>query len=89
MGYLNGSTWTFLLLKTYIQMGKRPQSTLKLLVEFFDMWDSWPWPEPVLLTDFITDIDDKKIEYDSLVRVSDLMLHIYDGKKSLTFFGFE
>lgn len=69
MGYLNGSTWTFLLLKTYIQMGKRPQPSRKLLAEFFDMWDNWPWPEPVLLTDYIPDINDRKIEYESLVTL--------------------
>ncbi|KAL1927800.1 hypothetical protein VTP01DRAFT_3621 [Rhizomucor pusillus] len=57
-------------------MGKRPQPSLKLLAEFFDMWDNWPWPEPVLLTDYIPDINDRKIEYESLEEFEDAVMPI-------------
>ncbi|KAK4515446.1 uncharacterized protein ATC70_010392 [Mucor velutinosus] len=51
IGYLNGSTWTLLLLKTYMDMRDTPNLSITLLIcTFFNKWRDWAWPAPVLLT---------------------------------------
>ncbi|KAI8137470.1 Poly(A) polymerase central domain-containing protein [Fennellomyces sp. T-0311] len=55
IGYLNGSTWTFLLLKTYMSMSNQQVGVYSLLQTFFDMWADWSWPEPMLLAGHIPD----------------------------------
>ncbi|OBZ84171.1 Poly(A) polymerase gamma [Choanephora cucurbitarum] len=69
-GYLNGSSWTILLLKTYLV--KRNQvaelTVTYLLDQFFQLWMDWPWPVPVCVTDSIPGKDGTTVEYDSLVE---------------------
>ncbi|KAF1798466.1 Poly(A) polymerase central domain-containing protein [Mucor lusitanicus] len=51
IGYLNGSSWTLLLLKTYMDMRDTSNLSITLLVcTFFSKWRDWAWPAPVLLT---------------------------------------
>ncbi|KAI9005799.1 Poly(A) polymerase central domain-containing protein [Phycomyces nitens] len=66
MGYLNGGTWTLLLLKTYLQGIPEPLSIHGLLRAFFRMWQKWPWPVPVMLTESIPHQRGQTISYKSL-----------------------
>lgn len=67
VGYLNGSTWTFLMLKTYQLVKHNDQLTITYLLKaFFDTWMDWPWPTPVLLTEHIPGKNGTRIEYSSL-----------------------
>ncbi|OAD65217.1 hypothetical protein PHYBLDRAFT_153696 [Phycomyces blakesleeanus NRRL 1555(-)] len=66
MGYLNGGTWTLLLLKTYTQASPESLTTHGLLQAFFCMWAEWPWPVPVMVTDGIPDKRGQTIPYKSL-----------------------
>ncbi|KAG2220825.1 hypothetical protein INT45_004486 [Circinella minor] len=66
MGYLNGSTWTFLLLKTYMSVNSGHISVFGLLQEFFDMWSNWPWPQPVLLTEHIPGLHGTAVNYEDI-----------------------
>ena len=71
MGYLNGSTWTFLLLKTYMSVNHGHVNAYSLLQRFFDMWSSWPWPQPVLLTEHIPGL------YGTTLDFEDIVIYIY------------
>ncbi|KAI9314234.1 Poly(A) polymerase central domain-containing protein [Dichotomocladium elegans] len=74
MGYLGGHAWALLLLKTYMANTKSASTTqlsansnpISLLRTFFQMWSAWPWPTPVILTDFIPNHDGTPLEYRSL-----------------------
>ncbi|KAI7863243.1 Poly(A) polymerase central domain-containing protein [Spinellus fusiger] len=57
MGYLNGGSWTLLLLKTYMTVAPNPMTVQSLLRSFFSQWGEWPWPTPVLLTDSMVDME--------------------------------
>ncbi|KAI9491748.1 Poly(A) polymerase central domain-containing protein [Zychaea mexicana] len=67
MGYLNGSTWTFLLMKTYQNVANSDHvDAYNLLHKFFDMWTDWPWPEPVLLTGRIPGLHGEFMDFQDL-----------------------
>ncbi|KAI8074130.1 Poly(A) polymerase central domain-containing protein [Gongronella butleri] len=64
MGYLNGSAWTLLLLRSYQLMrfgdtaqqspvpdqSEPPIDCTLLLIDFFQRWANWQWPEPVMFS---------------------------------------
>ncbi|KAI9244128.1 Poly(A) polymerase central domain-containing protein [Phascolomyces articulosus] len=69
MGYLNGSTWTFLLMKTYMSIPLRSgiqMNTYSLLSMFFEMWASWPWPEPVKLSSHIPGLQGAILDFEDI-----------------------
>ncbi|KAI8138506.1 hypothetical protein BJV82DRAFT_523354 [Fennellomyces sp. T-0311] len=68
IGYLNSNALTLLLLKTYMneRAAKHPIGVSSLLAAFFAQWSLWPWPTPVMLTDFIADHDGTPVDYKSL-----------------------
>ncbi|ORY94200.1 Poly(A) polymerase central domain-domain-containing protein [Syncephalastrum racemosum] len=81
MGYLNGSTWTFLLVYTYIDFDRTRTnsnrlSTFNLLCLFFSMWARWKWPRPVVLTDVIPDRHGQRVDYHTLSEFQDAQMPI-------------
>ncbi|KAG2208280.1 hypothetical protein INT47_006136 [Mucor saturninus] len=67
-GYLNGSSWTLLLLKTYMieSVKFKDLSITHLLYSFFETWATWPWQTPVLFTDFIPGENGTRVSYNEL-----------------------
>ncbi|KAG1474661.1 hypothetical protein G6F56_000224 [Rhizopus delemar] len=66
MGYLNDTSCTLLLVKTYKSIHNRERLNINSLInQFFYMWSQWPWITPVLLTEHIPDINNKKIDYNA------------------------
>ncbi|KAI8642434.1 Poly(A) polymerase central domain-containing protein [Parasitella parasitica] len=77
IGYLNGSSWTLLLLKTYMDVCNTPQLTIyHLICSFFNKWKDWPWPTPVLLTRDISGENARRLEYKSLPEFTDAVMPI-------------
>ncbi|KAI8098386.1 Poly(A) polymerase central domain-containing protein [Gilbertella persicaria] len=77
-GYLNGSSWTMLLLKTY-QKEKNNSDELTithLLEQFFLTWLEWPWPAPVILTNHIPGKDGTRLEYRTLKEFEESVMPI-------------
>ncbi|CAO3665331.1 unnamed protein product [Rhizopus microsporus] len=69
IGYLNGSAWTLLLVKTYMSIKHQEGLTVTyILQEFFKMWSRWPWQTPVMLTNYIPDRNGGRIEYKNLTQ---------------------
>ncbi|KAI9245572.1 Poly(A) polymerase central domain-containing protein [Sporodiniella umbellata] len=67
LGYLNGSSWTLLLIKTYLSIDNKQDLTItKMLYIFFNMWCQWPWQTPVMLESYVPGINGTKVEYSSL-----------------------
>ncbi|CEP09692.1 hypothetical protein [Parasitella parasitica] len=77
IGYLNGSSWTLLLLKTYMDVRNTPQLTIyHLICSFFNKWKDWPWPTPVLLTRDIPGENNQRLEYRNLPDFTDAVMPI-------------
>lgn len=77
IGYLNGSSWTLLLLKTYMDVRNAPNLTItQLLFSFFNKWKDWPWPTPVLLTNDIPGENNQRVEYRNLQEFTDAVMPI-------------
>ncbi|KAG0749253.1 hypothetical protein G6F57_002609 [Rhizopus arrhizus] len=77
IGYLNGSSWTLLLVKAYMSIkNKELLSVTMVLTRFFSMWSQWPWQTPVMLTDYIPGINGTKIEYNSLAEFDNAVMPI-------------
>ncbi|EPB91287.1 hypothetical protein HMPREF1544_01803 [Mucor circinelloides 1006PhL] len=78
IGYLNGSSWTLLLLKTYMDMRDTPNLSITLLIcTFFNKWKDWAWPAPVLLTSEIPGGEHgRKIELRNLPEFQDAVMPI-------------
>ncbi|KAL7318494.1 hypothetical protein PS15m_001732 [Mucor circinelloides] len=78
IGYLNGSSWTLLLLKTYMDMRDTPNLSITLLTcTFFNKWKDWAWPAPVLLTSEIPGGEHgRKIELRNLPEFQDAVMPI-------------
>ncbi|KAL9558737.1 hypothetical protein MBANPS3_000784 [Mucor bainieri] len=78
IGYLNGSSWTLLLLKTYMDMRDTPGLSITLLVcTFFNKWRDWAWPAPVLLTSEIPRGENgRRIELRELPEFQDAVMPI-------------
>lgn len=67
VGYLNGSSWTLLLLKTYMAESTKPDLTIThILRTFFGTWSNWPWPTPVTLTHSIPGKNGETIPFSAL-----------------------
>ncbi|KAI8987576.1 Poly(A) polymerase central domain-containing protein [Mycotypha africana] len=76
LGYLNGSTWTLLLLKIYMTHRQAPNLDIsQLLIRFYDTWADWPWPTPVLFTDKIPGRN-QKLEYKMLKEFEEAVMPI-------------
>jgi poly(A) polymerase len=77
-GYLNGGSWTLLLLKTYMTESAKAQdlTITHILREFFETWSNWPWPTPVLLTDFIPGKDGEHLSFHSLSELATSVMPI-------------
>lgn len=69
MGYLNGSTWTFLLLRTYMDTYDDKLTVYRLLRSFFTQWSQWPWPEPAMLTKNIPGFNGESLSYKEIVSL--------------------
>ncbi|KAI8365109.1 Poly(A) polymerase central domain-containing protein [Blakeslea trispora] len=69
-GYLNGTSWTLLLLKTYLSKRSKVDelTVFYLLDQFFQLWLEWPWPVPVCVTDYIPGKNGVRLEYESLAE---------------------
>jgi poly(A) polymerase len=77
VGYLNGSSWTFLLLKTYLIVKNIEQlSVTYLLTTFFDTWMDWSWSAPVLLTEHIPGLNGIRVDYQKLEEFQDAIMPI-------------
>lgn len=77
IGYLNGSTWTFLLLKTYLLSDlDAPMTAETLLSSFFKTWSNWDWRHPVMLTKTIPTLGDKSPDYDTMTDFQDAYMPI-------------
>ncbi|KAF7731505.1 hypothetical protein EC973_009269 [Apophysomyces ossiformis] len=76
MGYLNGSTWTLLLLKTYMDTKTRPLTIHMLLRAFFEQWSGWHWQTPVIIGDFIPDFGGGVVAYSSLKEFENAVMPI-------------
>jgi poly(A) polymerase len=77
IGYLNGSSWTLLLLKTYLIVKDTEKLTIThLLKTFFDTWMDWPWPTPVLLTEHIPGMNGSRVDYKSLEAFQDAIMPV-------------
>ncbi|KAI9268182.1 Poly(A) polymerase central domain-containing protein [Phascolomyces articulosus] len=78
IGYLNSGALIILLLKTYMfeRDAHHPIDSFHLIAAFFAQWSTWPWPTPVLLTDYIPDYDGSPIEYQSLVEFENAYMPI-------------
>ncbi|KAG0188168.1 hypothetical protein DFQ28_005314 [Apophysomyces sp. BC1034] len=76
MGYLNGSTWTLLLVKTYMDAMNEPVTIHTLLQLFFEKWSSWHWPTPVIIGDYIPDLGGGSIPYHTLQEFEDAVMPI-------------
>ncbi|GAA5805832.1 hypothetical protein HPULCUR_011358 [Helicostylum pulchrum] len=78
MGYLNGSSWTLLLLKTYmIENGKHENLSIsRLLYSFFKTWVNWPWQTPVIFTDSIPGGNGSRISYSGLTAFNNAVMSI-------------
>ncbi|KAI7856359.1 Poly(A) polymerase central domain-containing protein [Circinella umbellata] len=70
IGYLNNGALTLLLLKTYMfeRTANHSIDVYNLISAFFKQWSTWPWPAPVMVTDYIPDYDGAPIDYKSLVE---------------------
>lgn len=77
-GYLNGSTWTFLLFKTYLveSSASNSMSVTSLLYSFFDTWANWPWQTPVLFTNNIPGKNGEPLAYADLTEFDDAVMPI-------------
>ncbi|KAI9485492.1 MAG: Poly(A) polymerase central domain-containing protein [Benjaminiella poitrasii] len=78
VGYLNGSSWTLLLLKVYLLVRNSADDITigSLLRTFFETWRDWPWPAPVMLTDSIPGKHGSRVEYKSLLEFEDAVMPI-------------
>ncbi|KAI7902857.1 Poly(A) polymerase central domain-containing protein [Cokeromyces recurvatus] len=78
IGYLNGSSWTLLLVKAYqlIRNSSEDITISSLLKTFFETWRDWPWPAPVMLTGSIPGKHGARIEYQSLMEFEDAIMPI-------------
>lgn len=77
-GYLNGSSWTLLLLKTYANesIKYKDMSISHLLNAFFVTWATWPWQTPVLFTDFIPGEHGSRVSYNKLTCFNNAVMPI-------------
>lgn len=76
-GFMNGSTWTMLLVKTYINARTNPNLTItSLITSFFRMWKDWPWPTPVMFTDAIPGKNGTKLNYQTLTEFEEAVMPI-------------
>lgn len=78
MGYLNGSSWTLLLLKTYmVESGKFEHLSISILLfSFFKMWADWPWQTPAMFTDSIPGGNGSRITYSELSTFNNAVMPI-------------
>ncbi|KAI9489753.1 Poly(A) polymerase central domain-containing protein [Zychaea mexicana] len=78
LGYLNSGALVLLLLKTYIieRTSGRSINVYSLVSAFFAQWSTWPWPAPVMLTDYIPNHDGSPIDYQSLVEFENAYMPI-------------
>ncbi|KAG2236199.1 hypothetical protein INT48_003818, partial [Thamnidium elegans] len=78
MGYLNGSSWTLLLLKTYMNENRKHEnlSISHLLYAFFKTWIDWPWPTPVMFTNSIPGGNGTSISYSELTLFNNAVMPI-------------
>ncbi|KAI8367702.1 Poly(A) polymerase central domain-containing protein [Radiomyces spectabilis] len=78
MGYLNGSSWTILLLKTYLVSSTNSEdlTIYGLLRSFFGMWATWPWPTPVVVTDSIPRLYGGSLIYNILPEFEEAVMPI-------------
>ena len=77
-GYLNGGTWTLLLLKSYLieQSKSVTFSITHLLYSFFDTWSNWPWQTPVMFHDYIPGKEGQRHSYNSLTEFHEAVMPI-------------
>lgn len=79
IGYLNGSTWTFLLLKTYLLSNlDAPMTAETLISAFFNTWSKWDWRHPVMLTKTIPTLGNKSPDYQTMVKLICKRIHNVD-----------
>ncbi|KAI7880234.1 Nucleotidyltransferase [Lichtheimia hyalospora FSU 10163] len=77
IGYLNGSTWTFLLLKTYLLANQDALINAESLISsFFRTWSKWDWRHPVMLTNTIPTLGDESPDYQSMTDFQDAYMPI-------------
>ncbi|RCH93110.1 hypothetical protein CU098_003993 [Rhizopus stolonifer] len=77
LGYLNGSSWTLLLIKTYLSIDNKEDLTItKILYEFFNMWSQWPWQTPVMLANYVPGINGTRVDYNSLADFENAVMPI-------------
>ncbi|KAJ8654223.1 hypothetical protein O0I10_010171 [Lichtheimia ornata] len=77
IGYLNGSTWTFLLLKTYLLSNlDAPMTAETLISAFFKTWSKWDWRHPVMLTKTIPTLGNKSPDYQMMTDFQDAYMPI-------------
>lgn len=77
-GYLNGSSWTLLLLKIYMNESAKYKdlSISHILHSFFETWATWPWQTPVLFTDFIPGENGTRVSYNELTCFNNAIMPI-------------
>ncbi|KAI8875636.1 PAP/OAS1 substrate-binding domain-containing protein, partial [Backusella circina FSU 941] len=77
LGYLNGGSWSLLLLKVYMDKKKEESVSIsELLYSFFNTWAGWPWPTPINLNSYIPGFNGSQVNIRDLTDFDDAYLPI-------------